>query len=390
MSGPKMNIKNRLNAEPSIQTGKLLSYKLSETYTIEQINLILADPVSRKILSESGCNALPAKNAVAVYRVIYNTPDNRGFIVKASGILCVPGPKSGQYPFLSFQHGTILSKHETPFYANKCSDAKALINVFAGQGYVVAMPDYIGQGKSNTYHPYLNASTEASASLDMIKAAQSLCKKLGVKLNAKLFITGYSQGGHVTAALGRLMKKKRTPITASALLAGVYDLNKFWKILENYPMGALSNVLMARMVIAYNKIYGLYGSYTEIFNPPYAKKVPPLFNELHSEFEIAKLLPPKSRDLFRKDFLEKTDKRKNRFANELKKNSVNNWKPESPTRLYNSKGDTLVVYEIMKSTYKNMKALGGNVKMSEIPGNLEHVDAFTPAIFEAKKWFDSF
>lgn len=388
----KMSIKNRFNAKQSIQTGKLLSYQLSKIYSIEQINRILEDPASRKILSESGCRALPAKNAVEVYRVVYNTPDTRGFMVKASGILCVPRPKSGQYPLLSFQHGTILGKNETPFYVNKCSDAKILINVFAGQLFVVVMPDYIGQGRSNTYHPYFNASTEASASLDMIKAAQALCKKLGVCLNEKLFITGYSQGGHVTAALGRLMEKKRIPITASALLAGVYDLNKFWKILKNYPApkGALSNVLMARMVIAYNKIYGLYGSYTEVFNSPYAKKVPPLFNELYTEFEIAKLLPPKSDLLFRKDFLKKTDECKNRFAGELKKNSVNNWKPESPTRLYNSKGDTLVVYEIMKSTFKNMKAIGGNVKMFEIPGNLEHVDAFGPAIFEAKKWFDSF
>lgn len=381
-----------LNAAQNLETGKLLSYQLFRTYSEEEVNWILKEPMLAETIAKSGITFPQAKNAVSVYRLTYNTINTDGSMVTASGIVCVPNPPEAEYPLLSYQHGTTFNKYEAPFYIDNIIEVKFVMNVFAGQGYVVAMPDYIGQGKTSKLHPYLNASTEASASLDMLRAAKHLCKKLKVKLNGKLFLTGYSQGGHATAALQRLIEKKYAkefPITASAPLAGAYDLNMLWTTLAKRHE-PLSLAIMARNIIAYNRIYYLYGSYSDIFNPPYDIKAPPLFDEEHSEYLIAKNLPKDAQNLFRKDFLKKTLECKNRFSKELKKNSVYNWAPKSPTRLYNSRADELVVYETMEKTYNQMKKLGGNVEMKEIPGGLIHSEAIVPAIFDAKAWFDSF
>lgn len=167
----------------------------------------MKEPILAETIAKSGIAFPQAKNAVSVYRLTYNTVNTDGSTVTASGIVCVPKPSVAEYPLLSYQHGTTMNKYNAPFYIDNIIEIKFVMNVFAGQGYVAVMPDYIGQGKSSVYHPYLNAATEASASLDMLRAAKELCKKLGVKLNGKLFITGYSQGGHSTAALHALWKK---------------------------------------------------------------------------------------------------------------------------------------------------------------------------------------
>lgn len=226
----------------------------------------------------------------------------------------------------------------------------------------------------------------------MIRAAERLCKKLKVKLNGKLFLTGYSQGGHSTAALQRLIEKKYSkefPRTASAPLAGVYDLKMLWSNLTKRGDTA-SLAILARNAVAYDRIYSLYGSYSEVFKPPYDMKAPSLFDEEHDELLILKSMPNGAQNLFNPGFLQKTLEGKNRFSKELTKNSVCDWAPKSPTCLYSSKGDELVPYEIMVSTYNQMKKLGGNVEMKEIPGGLIHSEAIVPAIFDAKAWFDSF
>lgn len=381
-----------LNAAENVNTGKLLSYQLFRTYSPEEVDWIMKEPMLAETIAKSGITFPAAKNGVNVYRLTYNTINTDGSMVTASGIVCLPKLSKVEFPLVSYQHGTTFNKCDAPFYIDNIIEAKFVMNVFSGQGYVTVMPDYIGQGKSSVYHPYLNAATEASASLDMLRAAKHLCKKLGIKLNGKLFITGYSQGGHSTAALQRLMEKKYAKefnLTASAPLAGVYDLNSLWSnLIKRGDQASLA--ILARNVIAYNRIYSLYGSYSDIFKSPYDVKAPLFFDEEHNELLIMKSMPTGAKNLFREDFLKKTFAGKNRFSKELNKNSTYDWAPKSPTCFYNSKGDELVPYKIMESTYNHMKKLGGNVEMKEIPGGLIHSEAIVPAIFDAKAWFDSF
>ena len=46
--------------------------------------------------------------------------------------------------------------------------------IFAAFGYVVCAPDFVGLGDSPGVHPYVHAKTEASAAIDMLRAAREL------------------------------------------------------------------------------------------------------------------------------------------------------------------------------------------------------------------------
>ena len=65
------------------------------------------------------------------------------------------------------------------------------------RGYNVVMPDYIGMGESPGLHPYCHGASEATATIDMIRAvreAQTLDMIPGMTAdNGEMFVTGYSQ-----------------------------------------------------------------------------------------------------------------------------------------------------------------------------------------------------
>ena len=50
---------------------------------------------------------------------------------------------------------------------------------------------------------------------------------LGVKDNGKLFLTGYSQGGHVTLATAKYFEKIHEPVTALMPMSGPYAMGAF-------------------------------------------------------------------------------------------------------------------------------------------------------------------
>ena len=73
-----------------------------------------------------------------------------------------------------------------------------LAAVWASQGYVVVMPDYLGLDDDRTHpHPYvLYPGVDAQSGLAMVNAARSLlATSYGITGGLPLFITGYSEGG---------------------------------------------------------------------------------------------------------------------------------------------------------------------------------------------------
>jgi len=65
---------------------------------------------------------------------------------------------------------------------------------FVAQGYAVVATDYLGYALSEyPFHPYMHADSEASAVIDSIRAARHAAKALGLALNGKVMLSGYSQ-----------------------------------------------------------------------------------------------------------------------------------------------------------------------------------------------------
>jgi hypothetical protein len=177
---------------------------------------------------------------VQPYRMLYTTAGapyqfagNATNTQTVSGAILVPETAPG-VPLAAnkikgvvlYYHATILSKGGVPsdFYGDLTPNntaASAQVNaitafaqdadlaaVYASQGYVVVMPDYVGQGANYmVQHPYvLLAQTNAQSGLIALKAARNALAAQGIMLPnpANLYISSYSEGGAYAVWASRL------------------------------------------------------------------------------------------------------------------------------------------------------------------------------------------
>lgn len=137
------------------------------------------------------------------YSIDYWTTRSDGEPVRASGALLVPeGPApAGGWPIMAYDHGTsgLGVGCGGQSAASRFSRPKedAILRYFVDQGFAVVAPDYLGLGRFDTGpHPYLELRSEATATIDLVKAARAARPDL----SRSWAVTGFSQGGH--AALG--------------------------------------------------------------------------------------------------------------------------------------------------------------------------------------------
>lgn len=178
------------SAQAAPARGTLLTSNFLTSYTRDAISAMLA----------SGSQPEQPKCNVSVAEFTYATIGVEGEPATASGVLLIPGGErcSGPYPLLGWGRPTETVRAQEQ--AKEIRDAKGddpLVTQLASQGYVVVGSDYLGLGKSNYgYHPYLHSETEASASIDAMRAARSVLQRLKTPLSGKVMLSGYSQGGH--------------------------------------------------------------------------------------------------------------------------------------------------------------------------------------------------
>ncbi|MEY4504049.1 MAG: hypothetical protein RL154_342, partial [Pseudomonadota bacterium] len=118
-----------------------------------------------------------------------------------SGGLIMPNDinKSSIKGVAVYFHGTTFNKSSVG--SNWCNPETQLVAaVFASQGYIVVMPDYVGQGVDwQDVHPYvLYPKVSAKTAADMLSSVKSTIQtKYGMSDSdaLKLFSFGYSEGG---------------------------------------------------------------------------------------------------------------------------------------------------------------------------------------------------
>jgi len=346
------------------------------------------------LIFSSGCMKNKVKSGKArIHELTYQTPGVDGKMIAASGILILPPSGDGPFPVVSCQHGTIFFREVAPSYTDSCAEAQAWMTEMAVNGYVVVMANYIGLGKSGTTpHPYFHAKTEATAARDMIRAARDYCKKQNIELSEKLFLAGYSQGGHVTASLQRLIEQDQAyefKITASAIMAAPFDLEMLWNHHVTKP-NMISSAVTSLMFKTYFDIYQFGDSFGQFLEKPYDTLIPKLLDYTYPENYVIASFRDSPSAIFKPWFLKEIAEGKHPFALNLRKNEVYNWSPKFPTRLVFSMGDEVVPYTIENKAFTRWIELGGNVDSVNLGQKYNHGDGFLPALHEAKKWFDSF
>ena len=264
-------------------TGKLLSYQLVKSYTTAELaEFWRKNHVPKMIIS--------AKDSVDVYEITYETQfmECNPQPVIASGLFFLPHHKRTNLPLLCYDHGTEI-RREREITMN---GEQTLCLGFATDGYAVAFPDYVGLGIGEKDQLYLNAESEARSSVDMLRAVRDLSIILSYNLNDKLFITGYSQGGHAAMATHKLIQEKfgdEFQVTASSPMSGPYDV--YFTVDNGKDREYTYPGFLMMLVKSYYDTKKPGVNMKEALKAPYDSIIPPLLDGCSSLSQLDQYLP---------------------------------------------------------------------------------------------------
>jgi acetyl esterase/lipase len=372
--------------------GELVSAKLSNSYTAEQVATIIRKNIAWTGHDEVINELISSATAIDTYVISYHTLNAKGRKTIASGLVGIPSPSTGTYPVFQYHHGTQFNNQDVPSNVERSSEATVCLAIFAAHGYVTSLPDFIGQGKGKPPHPYLMTGPMATATTDMLKAVNELCSQLEVKTNSQLFISGLSEGGHATLALQQRIEtdtdSQPFTLTASGPIAGPYDVRGEWDyMLESKPQGCTP--LALHFYLSYRKIYGFKDKMKEVFIAPYNRQVKKIDNGTLNFEEMYLLLPETTQELMQANFLSELKSGLHPMYQIMEGNNAYNFLPKTPTRLYHGSEDKLVPYSMSEMTCARMKLLGtADVEVVNV-GAYNHPDSLVPSLLMQKEWFES-
>ncbi len=325
---------------------------------------------------------------VKAVKIAYMTPQPDGKLVNATGAVFIPETQ-GEFPVICFQHGTQTQRHLVPSLGAGNSDAGLAGAVAASMGYVCVAADYLGLGESYIVPPYLLAENSANTVIDMLRASFSYLSGQGVQTSSSLYLTGYSQGGHITMATHHEIEKNYSDefqVKAAAPLAGPYDLQA--TIDTVMAWGTYKQpILMAYLMNSYDHYYG-WDRLSEIFKEPYASDIPGDFDGSQMMNKINNGLPQSLDSLFLETFIEDYEAgNEEDIRNATSENSLLNFVPSAPVRLIHGDADMIVPYSNSLAA-KEYYEKGGkaNVKLITVEG--DHEGAAEAAMIAAMLWFE--
>ncbi len=351
----------------------------------------------------------PTTVAVGLRKVIYTSTDADGRPVQLSGLLALPqgGAPRGM---IVFMHGTIWDRKMSPSRLNatgRASEAMGAASVLATAGYAVAMPDYLGLGDHLAIHPYPLNVVNARSGSDMIEPAREVMRRQKYDVGSQLFITGYSEGGGTAMALVReLEQKNRADMLpqASLVASGPYDLSGATReyllseakgeemIARAYLLGYSIKYFESRKAIKMN----------DYFHDTMARTVDGAFKEGRTDTgvlvrlalvgtltgatkSVEHLLTPRFLNALRN-----TDT-SDPVIDELSKNDVYDWRPKAPLMLFSLASDKIVDPRNTARAYEAMqrRGAGRGVRWYSLEDSkLDHLKAFLPALYVARRFFD--
>ncbi len=313
--------------------------------------------------------SLFVQSGVKQYKVVYKTKNTDGTEINASGAIIIPVglTSTAPIPLLSYQHGTIFDDKQAPSYFTTDGEGTTA-SLLATLGYIVAAPDYIGYGTSNTLpHTYEHRDGLATASLDLIRATKEFITKEKSNWNQSLYIAGYSEGGYATMSLQKKIEEEAPTefnLKASSCGAGAYNKTLSFKTLATTKSSGLAqhNASYIWVLLTYDRVYKLNRPMTAYFAEPFATQIAKDKQNVSITGSLTAILS----DAVKKGVTDGTD---TALLNAVKDNDIFDWKPKTPTRLYHGTADTYVPYFNSQTAYDAMQKRGAtNVTLFPVAG----------------------
>lgn len=305
----------------------------------------------------SGTAALagPAACGVSVQKIEYQTLGGANEDTNATAAVMIPtgvsSACSGARPIVLYAHGTSFDRKKNMSAVTTDGEAGLAMAFFAAQGFIVVAPNYTGYDASTLpYHPYLNAEAQANDMVDALRAAKGILRSLGASASNRLFITGYSQGGHVAMATHRAIEQSypsEFTVTASGPMSGPYSLTKMTQAMFAGTQNIGASLFTPMVNDSYQRSYGnIYSSPSDVYQPPFDTIAPGLLPNVDPAAATARLpagADGSYRTLFDagngQPFLIKTSFRaqasdpNTNYAKAIQRNDLLNWQPRGAMAL---------------------------------------------------------
>jgi len=363
-------------------------------------------------ITSTATNAFETK----AVKISYNTVNQNGDPIVASGLLVIPTPteaykdylasigKSFSVSMICDNHGTIFLNSEAPTNVeipNGVPDYPLSVLMSGYAGFAAIYPDYIGFGDSNdTVHPYIMKKAAARASLDMIKASMNYMESNGVVLNNQLYITGYSEGGYNAMALAQSVESELTSVNLMGIapMAGPYNVVDLANVEINATRPMPYPAFLADLAYSYSTYYDDFNLSEVAVPAPVLFET--AFNGNYDTVPVHIILGLGAVDengtvtdygfythlgdeLFQQSFIDDYTSNLNSIArNRFEENNVDNWTPKTRTNLIQCIDDEIIPFSEANNTYNKFKASGADVILTGIPTAYlsQQVDAAHPFV----------
>lgn len=175
-------------------------------------------------------NLIDQRN-IRVYKLIYETVDFYGNPTQASGIVLIPEHDTWTCTrsFSIYDHGTVFRRESVNSRPSNWGGEFMLTLMMASLNTICAAPDYYGLGDGPGFHHHNTYRTNVNSSIDCVRAGRNLCDILGVTYNNRLLPMGYSEGGHASMGIAKMVTEEglqdefQIPFVGAG--SGAYDMS---------------------------------------------------------------------------------------------------------------------------------------------------------------------
>lgn len=340
-------------------------------------------------------------NPVESYKVTYSTTDAHGNPTVASGAVYIPTLSDCDYaPIIAYEHGTEFIRTNVPS-TNQYKERGIL---FSTTGYITVMPDFLGLGDNPGIHLYQHSETEATATLDLVRAVRQYLDTASNQLkdNGQFFITGYSHGGHAAMATNKYIEdhalSNEFDVIACAPLSGAYDqTGAQFDLIFDGDSNYYASPFLPYILGAYQEAYGdLYQSYDEVYEASHATLIETYLTAGTYTFpQWIGMLGTNYYDFMQDSVLQNILADVNRDTHPINKalraNNLYDWVPQNPIRMVYCGSDSMVSPYNSTNTLDTMVANGATqVEAINALQTGDHNSCFIPATKDALIWFNTF
>lgn len=365
-----------------------ITYEPIATWDTARLDAIVGKELAAFTKTDVGFEK--AKYPVKLYRVVYPSviPERANHPTMASGLVAIPESGVADMPMVSYQHGTVFGRTEVPSVPEDSMETRLAVARFAAQGYIVIGADYFGLGSSPEKDSYVVKGSQQQACLDMYFAALAVLRTLKVTPK-EFFLSGWSQGGWVTAAFLEKLESLRIPVTAAATASAPFDTFAGLNAIMFHPRkedAAWKTTIFILSAFSYEAYYGIDGMTASLFRPEIYDVVRRFY--MKEPVDLSKV-PTEVDGLMRKEWMDPVTFAGSSYARLLLQNQTFRWEFRTPMRTWFGDADEIVRPELAILGARYHRALGGTAVEAISTGPTNHRGTYVEALKQQKPWFDA-